>query len=731
MDPDAAAPAAASGARADKAGSSEGGLELQDLLRILSERRYIILGAAALGVVLAIIISLLMTPLYRATALLELNSPATQFAEEASGGAARGAPNVDSQEMLATQLGLLRSDTLARRVAQDLNLPSRPEFGGVAGTRQQRLDSAVAVLQNNTLIEAVKGSMLIKVSHSSPDQVLAARIANAISQGFIASSLERRYDSSSYARDFLRNQLTTTKAALEQSERQLNDYAIQSGIFRTPGQIQDGVVTQGASLAANNLTSLNEALNQAKVRRITAEQAYRNAAGQMGSTQAASGSGLREQRAILQAEYDDKARLFKEDYPEMRQLAARIATLDRASASERSIATGGKRGDLLAEYRSAQEAENQLARQVSLFKGDVQSERSRSIQYNILQREVDTNRSLYDALLQRYKEIGVAGGIGQSNVSLVDDAKPPQSPFRPNLPLNVAIGLLAGLVIGIGSALVAHLLFDNIVYPADVRNKLGLPVLGSIPVESEGRSLFDALADRKSEISEAYYSVRTALRFADAEGTPGSLLVTSSRPGEGKSTSAFAIASSFARNGEKVLLIDADLRKPTFLSHRRDGLGFAHLLGSEDPISGVVEPTKVENLSLIPVGRYHGSAAELLSSTRLRYIVEEARREYSMVVLDGPPVLGLADVPLLAAVAEKTVIVVESREARTASVQEMVRRLTTSGAAIAGVILTKVRGGSGYGYEYYSYRYGDDVGGKVSRDPDRVLAVGADSAPTP
>lgn len=317
----------------------------------------------------------------------------------------------------------------------------------------------------------------------------------------------------------------------------------------------------------------------------------------------------------------------------------------------------------------------------------------------------------------------MAGGIGQSIVSVVDRADPPSNPFKPRMPVNAGIGLLLGLALGVALAFALHVLFDAIVDPNDVRNKLHLPVLGVIPMDTEDRTLQEALADRKSDVSEAYYSVRTALRFSRPEGAPKSLLVTSTRPGEGKSTSAYAIATSMARLGSRVLLIDADLRKPSFISSREDGYGLAHLLGSEEPFSDFVEKTQQENLELLPVGRFVGSAAELLSSNRLAAIIREATNSYEMVVIDGPPVLGLTDAPLLGATAEATALVIESRRSRTGNVSEMVRRMVDAGSKIAGVILTKATAsGSAYGYSYYSYTYGSgDVGGKVSSDASRAL----------
>ncbi|HVR89981.1 MAG TPA: polysaccharide biosynthesis tyrosine autokinase [Novosphingobium sp.] len=701
------------------------GFELGDVLRIVSERRWIILGSGAIGLLLGIISALMMTPLYRASATLELNPQTNEMIEGAAGGK-QGAVRGANQEMLGTQIGLLKSETLARRVAQNLNLVSAPAYGGAEGTRDARTERAVAIIQANTTVEPAKNSLLIRVDHIATDPVDAAKVANALAQGFIASSLERRYDSSSYARKFLSDQLARTKVALEDSERTVNSYAIDAGLFRTPGTVVDGKTSEGSTLAANDLIALNEALNVARVKRINSEQAYRNSAVDFAADQASNVSTLVDQRTQLQAEYDQLSRTFKPDYPQMRELQAKISRIDSSISGERGRVVNNKRGELMGDFMAAQRTEAQIAAQVAAAKGEVQSERSRSIQYNILQREVDTNRALYDALLQRYKEIGVAGGIGQSTVSIVDQAEAPRGPFKPRLPINAGVGMLLGLALGVASAFAIHLLFDNIIDPGDVRNKLHLPVLGVIPLESEGRTLMEALADRKSDVSEAYYSVRTALKFSRPGGAPKTLLITSTRPGEGKSTSAYAIASSMARLGGKVLLVDADLRRPTFMSSRKDGYGLAHLLGTEEPLAAYVEKTQIDNLSLIPVGRFVGSAAELLSSNRLPIIINEASQTYDMVVIDGPPVLGLTDAPLLSAAAESTAIVIESRASRTANVIEMNRRLTEAGGSVIGVILTKVSlGGNGYGYNYYSYTYGSDgSGGRVSSDPSRALDLG-------
>ncbi|PLK27152.1 polysaccharide biosynthesis tyrosine autokinase [Novosphingobium sp. TH158] len=702
------------------------GVELRDVLRVISEHRRVILGGGVLGLILGIIATLLMTPLYRATALMEVNNQSTEMIEGAGRGGQQYQSRGANQELLATQLGLLKSEQLAKRVVEDLNLASSPDYGGQEGTREQRTKRAVALVRAGTSVDQVKGAMLIQVSHVAKDPASAANIANALGRGFIASSLERRFDNTSYARKFLSDQLARTKAALEESERNLNNYSMQSGVFRTQSVTVEGKTSEGATLAQSNLSALNEAYSQARVRRIAAEQAYKNASVTFAADQTSAVGTLVPQRAELQSQYDEKLKVFKPDYPAMVELKARIDRLDATISGERGRVSSSKREELYGEYKAALRTEAQLEAQVSASKGEVQGERGRSIEYNILQREADTNRALYDALLQRYKEVGVAGGIGQSNVAMVDAATPPGGAFSPRLPVNALIGLILGLTAGIALAFILHLLFDTVIDTNDVRSKLNLPVLGVIPMDTEDRTLQEALADRKSDISEAYYSVRTALRFSQAKGVPKTLLITSTRPGEGKSSSAFAIASSMARLGTKVLLLDADLRKPTFVSSRSDGYGLAHLLGTEEPLSAYIEKTQIENLELLPVGRFVGSAAELLSSNRLPVIISEAEQAYQMVVIDGPPVLGLTDAPLLGSVAEATAIVIESRLSRTSNVTEMVRRLNAAGAKIIGVILTKVTSGhAGYGYNYYSYSYGSDgIGGRVSSDPSRALDLG-------
>ncbi|MBX9814295.1 MAG: polysaccharide biosynthesis tyrosine autokinase [Sphingomonas sp.] len=707
----------------------ERALELGEVLRIILERWRIIVLAALLGLAGGIAATLVATPLYRASALLQYDPGANDSIE--GGRLAPGKIAVANQEMVATQLGLVRSEALARRVSQELNLADDPRYGGRGGTRQQRLDRATAIVQGSTEAEAVRNSLLIRVAQVSSDPAMAQRIASALARNFIAMSIERRYDASAYARRFLSDQLVKTKQALEDSEKAVNEYTIASGLFRTPAQVVDGKSTDGASLTVTELAGLDQALNQARVRRIEAENAWRAGMGESSGENASMIGAIEQQRATLSAERAQASKLFKPDYPRMQELSAQIARLDAEVANARKSALGDRGQQLRAAYRAALQSERQLEARVAVAKSRVQDDRGRSIRYNILQREVDTNRALYDALLARYKEIGVAGGIGQSNLSLVDDAQTPRAPFRPNGYVNALIGLMFGLGAGLAAAFVLHLLFDSLISAADVRSKLHLPVLGAIPFEPKAERMLEDLGDHKSEISEAYYATLTSMKFVRPGGMPRTLFITSSRPSEGKSTSAYAIAVSSARLGRRVLLIDADLRRPTFKAEQ-GALGFAHLLASEDKVIDHVQPTATPNLWLLPVGAVNGSPAELLSSLRLPALVKEAGDQFDLVVLDGPPLLGLTDAPLLASAAQGTVIVIESRKTRTSQAAELARRINEAGGDLLGTILTKLVRGPVSSY-YYDYRYsygGSEGRSKAGRERfDLGSNVGAPARP--
>jgi capsular exopolysaccharide synthesis family protein len=557
---------------------------------------------------------------------------------------------------------------------------------------------------------------------------LAARVANGVAENFIQSNLDRKFESSSYAREFLEERITQTKDRLESAERQLVAYAANQQIINV-GEPSEGAATGGAteSLTSNNLVALNSALARTRAERVAAEERWRSAGTSDLMTlpevlQNPTVQRLTEQRALLDAEYQQKLSIYQPDYPEMVQLKARI---DEADGQIRTIASN-IRSSIQSQYQIAANQERSLQAQVNALKGDVLDLRDRSIQYNILQRELDTTRTLYEALLQRYKEVGVTGGVTANNISIVDLATPPREPSKPSLLLNMALAAMLGLGLGVLAALVLEALDETLATPDDVEKKLGVAVLGVTPFLEKGETPLEALADIRSGFSEAYYSLRTALQFSTPDGAPGTLLVTSARPAEGKSTTAYATALNLARVGKRVLLVDGDLRNPSM--HRVVGVenerGMSNLLSGSADLAGVVRPTSQENLFFIPCGPLPPNPAELWGGDRLPQFLAETRNNFDHVIIDGPPVLGFADSPILAAAVSGVLFALESHGTRRGQARGALKRLQVGRAHLLGVVLTKFSTKSAAynygGYDYaYDYHYGAEPEAKAGKKGKR------------
>jgi succinoglycan biosynthesis transport protein ExoP len=286
----------------------------------------------------------------------------------------------------------------------------------------------------------------------------------------------------------------------------------------------------------------------------------------------------------------------------------------------------------------------------------------------------------------------------------------PKLPFKPNLFLNLILGLGLGLAAGIAGGIGLEFINDTIKSREDVRRKLALPCLGAVPRTPAKDAFVEDLKNPTSIISEAYSAIVAALRFSTEAGMPKVLMLTSTRSGEGKSSSALALSQNFARRGKSVLLIDGDLRKPAFKASS-EKVGLSKLLTTEDRVEDHVVETQHANLWLLPSGPVPPSPADLLSTGRIRKIIAEASERFELVVIDGPPTLGLADAPLLAAAAGQVLFVVESSRTRTRAAVEALNRLEGTGTHILGAVLTKANdSGGSYGYGAYRYGYGYGYG---------------------
>ncbi len=501
---------------------------------------------------------------------------------------------------------------------------------------------------------------------------------------------------------------------MEEAEREMMSYAERQGIL-TIAQSDSSdpkAPTVERSIMATDLVALNDALNRAVIERIAAEGALKAATGQ--ATAVADGSSsvtaMRQRKADLQSEYAKLMVIFQPDYPPAQALDRQIKELDRAITTESNQVGGSSVAAARSAYDAALAREQELRSRVAGTKTNLVDERRRSVQYGILQREVDTNRELYDGLLQRYKEVGIAGGVGTNNVAIVDRALTPGSPSSPNLISNMFTALLVGLALAALLTIILAQIDTTVRDPAEAQDVTELPLLGVIP-DTDNELAIEEVRDRKSSQSEAYLSVQTALRFSTTTGVPKSLMCTSTRKGEGKSTSSYALALSLHRIGRTAIVVDCDLRSPSVhrLAGVANGAGTSNFLSGNNDILSMVHHDESDGLAFITAGPMPPNAAELLSSDRIADLIAALSQHYQHIVLDAPPVLGLADSPLLASKVEGVVYCVEAEGARTNAIRYSLARLRAAGATLLGVVLTKFdekRAYYGYGYEY-GYGYAD------------------------
>jgi polysaccharide biosynthesis transport protein len=680
--------------------------------------------AAIVGgcLLLGLIITLLMTPQYTATSTIEIARESDKVVDLR--GAQQESSDAD-QEFYSTQYGLLKSKSLAERIATQLKLVDDPAFFhmfGVktdgplfqadrsgrlgAGGRDQRTRIAGGLLLDNIDISPVRSSRLVELAFTSPNAALSQKVANAWSTNFIEATLQRRYQANSYARDFLEKRIVQLRQRLETSERALVAYASAQRIINIPSATAGG---SERSLTADDLTALNTALAEATADRVRAEARFRANSGRGGqATEALTNSAintLRAKRADLQADYQKLMLQFEPGYPPAQSLKAQINQLDRSIATEESRVNNS----IELAYREALGREQGLQARVNDLKNSSLDLRRRNIQYQILQRDADTNRGFYDALLARYKEIGIAGGVGVNNVSIVDPADMPQRPSSPRLVLNMLLALVIGCSLGAIAAFLLEQADEAISDPAEVERMVGLPLLGSVPKLMGGKTPAEALADRKSSMVDAYLAVQTNLSFSTEHGVPRSLAVTSTRPTEGKSTTAFALATTLARAQKRVVLLDADMRSPSVhhligTDHRQ---GLSNFLAGDGEVNGLLHPVEQFGFFAITAGPIPPNAAELLTSERLELLIERLLQQFDHVVIDSPPVLGLADAPLIGSRVEGVIYAVESHGIRSSIVRTALNRLYSAHARVLGAVLTKFEARRNVGGYEYGYNYGN------------------------
>lgn len=702
-------------------------LDIREILAIVRSNLIFISVIIAVALLIAVIATMLQTPRYTAQTTLQINDQSAQVLGKQDDTLQDPVVAAsDTERFLQTQVDILKSRALAERVAQRLRLFGNPKFYDAMGVRQPAGNLTRAEIEDLTIrtiegardVDLPRNTRLATVSFISAQPELASQIANAFAAEFIQTNLQRRFESSAYAREFISGQLSEARAKLERSERALNAYARDVGLIRDRDASSgpNGQVGRvGNSVTTTSLLEVNSAANQAQANRIAIQGRWSliSKGNPLDSPDVLANpavSQLLAERAHNMAELERQRANHLEDYPSVQQLKAQVGVIDAQIQNvARSI-----RASVKQQYEAAVDAENSLRQQVTELKGSSLAEQDQLVQYRLLEREADTNRTVYEGLLQRFKELNAAAGISASNISIIDAAVAPIRPSSPNLLRN----LILALVVGIGSSAIfvflRTLLDDSVKVPEDVEGKLQMPLLGVIPV-AQDLDIDEALEDPKSPISEGYNSLRSALLYSTSTGLPKTMLVTSAQPSEGKSTTSLAIAKGIARLGRSVVLLDVDLRRPAL--HRlipslndENNHGVSSILTSQSSIEDVLRETDIEHLKVITSGPIPPSPTELLSLSRMSQLIAELSEKFDLVLLDSPPVLGLADSPLMAALVDGVVVVIQSDRSRRGSLKASLRRLRDMRTNILGGVLTKFdpnergnRYSEYYGYSYYQY----------------------------
>ena len=678
-------------------------INIWEILRILQKWWWLIAAIIFISVLFTGYFVSRMTPVYRASSILEVKQQDRQIFDQNS----EVEDVVVDNEFFNTQIELLKSDTLAGDIIDQFNLVSDVDFLVEEETRERKRLKAIKLFADKLGVNAIGRSRLIEVSFEHTNPVKAERITNAVTESFVTYNLERKYNATSYARDFIEDRLKVMKDTLENSERELVEYASVNNLVTvkdTQGNVSPGF------LASKSLIALNEELLIAKTKRAELEAKFNIANSSAGPLSVQDGQvivDLRRTHTELTAEYMEKRAIYVPEFPVMQELQARIDYIAEQIENETTFIEGKGISSIKADYDVALKSEQDLQNRFNSLKNSFEDIRDKSVEYNILKREVDTNRSQYDALLQRLKEVSIADDIGSNLISLVDRAETPTAPFKPNLLLSLLIAGLLSSFAATGLVFLIEVIDDRIKGPDQVKQKLGSVLMGVIPRAKNSKKILEMLDDPTSAIAEAYSSLRTNLQFSGPDGGPKIIHITSTRSGEGKSVTSLGLALRYAGLGDKVLLVDADMRLPTFKRGVGESIGLSGLLTSKGNIADNLLETKYENLDLLPSGANVPNPSEILSTYRIGEIMEYIRSKYNYIIVDSPPVMGLADAPILAANCDASLLVVEGASTRTPAVKSTLERLSVSGVKVLGVVLTKYTLQSKGYLNYYQYSYGD------------------------
>jgi len=717
---------------------------LYDYLLILRKHQWLILSFMLAVVTIVSIATFRMRPVYVATARIEIdreNSNILPFQ-----GADSYDYMVDTDNYIETQSKVLTSETLALQTIRNSGLTSRPEFSSPNGPSEavaigslanQKRPPELGEFLGSLSVRRVANSRLMDVSFESTDPELAARIVNAHIETYVEQNVRSKYQSTTQASTWLADQLNDFKIKVQKSEDARIAYERQNQIW---------TLDDKQNMTTQKLADVNRQFIEAQSERMRRESLYEFAkAGNLDAVpRVQSNSALAEllrKRTEGQAEYADSLAQYGPNFPRVQRLKSQLKELDDNIEKEKQNVLDVLESD----YKEARALENLRSQALDAAKAEANQMAEKMVEYNILKREAEANKALYEGLMTKMKETAISAGLRSSNIRVVDPAMIPSTPARPARARNIMMAFLVGLIGGIGLALLREYLDNTVKTPDDVETLARLPSLAVVPQfggsnGSKRRGMLPGISTNghekrielvaqhlpKSQMSEAFRALRTSILLSQADHPPQVILVTSALPREGKTTAAANLAVTLAQLGDSTVLVDADLRKPGI--GRLLNLGAGKYAGLSSYLAGVssldlvsVPHPAIPNLVAIPTGPLPPNPADLLSSHKLADAIAELRKKFKFIVIDSPPIMAATDAVILSVQADGVLLVVRSGETPKEAFTRTRDLLTSVKCRVLGVVLNAVDSSAPdyyYSYRYYpySYGYGPQDAGEASRE---------------
>jgi succinoglycan biosynthesis transport protein ExoP len=560
-------------------------------------------------------------------------------------------------------------------------------------------------VEDNLEVSPKRNSMLIGISFMSPDRQLSQSIANAFVEEFVHWNMEKKLEASQLAREFLMKQIDRAKISLEKAEEDLNRFGKQAGIVSLDAKLNS---------VYRQLEELNSALAMAEAELIGKESVYKQAMldGPSSLPQVMENqviSGLKAEYARLRSEYEDLTVTFHDGYPAVKALKTKMDSIaDRINIEEQKVFLA-----IANQYKAGLQKVEAMRTRVEHQKKMAIDLNERATQYKIMAREVETNKGIYQSLLERTKEIESMVGVSSSNIHIVDQAMLPILPFKPKVQLNLLLALVVGVMGGLGLAFFLEYFTDTITNPDEISDRFHIPILGVVPLSKTNEFPVEHtfVKDPSAPMSESMRSTKMSIQLSGTASQAGSFLLTSTKPSEGKTTMAANLALAFAGAGERVILVDADMRKPKlhkFFQGREDdsGSGLSKFLAGVSS-KGLVCQNGISNVWFIPAGPVPPNPVELLASERFAMLLQNLTRRFDRVIVDGPPYLGFADSLVISRQMGGVVLVSSMGETTRDALLHFKKSVLNSQAKILGCIINKVNLSKRFGYQsyykYYSY----------------------------